>query len=283
MRLLILLIFLLTSCSIDKMVIGFASPIVDGGIEALFMEEDAEFAKDAIAGQLKLLEGFLITSPDDEDLLTNASMGFAAYSLGFIEDTEPERAKKFYLRAKEYGLRALRQNSSFKENENSTVENFEKILVEFDENDVPKLFWTAISWGLWINLSMDEPRALAQLPRVEAMMKYVKKLQPDYFGGGADLFFGVIECVKPSFIGGDKEKGLKHFQNAMKLSKNDFHLTKAFMAQYYATASLNEELFDKWAKEILSVEKTIDPLNNLPNALAKRKIQYLITQKDDLF
>ena len=283
MKLTLLLLFFLTSCSIDKMVIGFASPIIDGGIEALFMEEDAEFAKDAIAGQLKLLEGFLITSPEDEALLTHASMGFASYALGFIEDEDPERAKRFYLRAKEYGLRALRQNSTFRENETAKVEQFEKILVEFDKDDVPQLFWTAISWGLWINLSMDNPRALAQLPRVEAMMRRVQTLHPEYFGGGADLFFGVIECVKPSFIGGDKEKGLKHFEKAMTLSKGDFHLTKAFMAQYYATASIDEDLFDKWAKEILDVKETKYPENNLPNALAKRKIKYLITQKDELF
>jgi len=273
----------LSSCSLNKIVIGFASPIVDGGIVALFHETDAEFAKDAIAGQLKLLEGFLINDPENDVLLTHASMGFAAYALGFVEDTNPERAKAFYNRAKEYGFRVLRQYSDFKANENGSVEAFEASLQTFDKNDVPALFWSAISWGLWINLNMDSPKALAQLPRVEAMMKRVQVLEPTYFGGGADLFFGVIECVKPAFIGGDKEKGLKHFETAMKLSENDFQLTKAFMAQYYAPAVLDEELFDKWAKEVLNSGETKNPMNNLPNALAKRKIKYLQSQKDELF
>lgn len=283
MRLTFLCLIFLTSCSLNKIVIGFASPIVDGGIEALFTEEDDEFAKDAITGQLKLLEGFLVSSPDDEGLLTNASMGFAAYALGFIEDENPERAKNFYQRARKYGLRVLRQNSDFEKFENAKVDKFEKMLSTFDKDDVPPLFWTAISWGLWINLSMDNPRALAQLPRVESMMRRVQVLDPSYFGGGADLFFGVIECVKPAFIGGDKEKGLKHFKTAMNYSNGEFHLVKAFMAQYYATASLDEDLFDQWVKEVLESGQSKDPLNNLPNALAKRKVRFLMTQKDDLF
>jgi hypothetical protein len=84
------------------MVIGFASPIVDGGIISLFEEDDYLFAKDAMAGQLKLLEGFLVTDPENEDLLTNASMGFAAYALGFVEDYDKKRASKFYVRAQKY-------------------------------------------------------------------------------------------------------------------------------------------------------------------------------------
>ena len=42
----------LSSCSLNKIVIGFASPIVDGGIVALFHETDAEFAKDVELGNL---------------------------------------------------------------------------------------------------------------------------------------------------------------------------------------------------------------------------------------
>ena len=276
-------IFMLSSCSINKMVIGFASPIVDGGITALFEEEDYLFAKDAMAGQLKLLEGFLVTDPENEGLLVNASMGFAAYSLGFIEDYDKERASKFYLRSRKYGLRALRQNSDFAENEKKKVELFEKSLNSFDEDDVPALFWTAISWGQWIQLNLHNPRALAQLSRVEALMHRVKVLNPRYFGGGPDLFFGAIECVKPVLIGGDKEKGLKHFESALEYSNNDFLLVKAFIAQYYATAAMDEELFDKLAKEVLAAGPPKNPANNLPNAIAKQKMKYLMTQKEELF
>lgn len=261
-----------------------ASPIIDGGIEALFQETDAEFARESLAAQLKLLEGFIINSPENEAYLSFAAMGFSAYSLGFIEDKNPERAKQFYLRSKNYGLRALRLISSdFKRSEKMDFASFEKSLSDFEKEDVPALFWTAISWGLYINLSMDDVSSLAELSKVESMMKCVQTLDAAYFGGGADLFFGVIECVKPQMLGGKPEKGRKHFEKALELSKHDFLLTKAFMVQYYCTATLNGELFDKWSKEILAAPPAKNPMNNLPNTLAKIKIRYLLKQKDELF
>ena len=84
-------------------------------------------------------------------------------------------------------------------------------------------------------------------------------------------------------LGGKPEKGLQHFKTALDLSHHDFLLTKAFMLQYYTTATLNEELFDKWAKEVLTAAPAKNPQNNLPNTLAKLKVKHLIKQKDDLF
>lgn len=273
----------ISSCSYSRFVTDAASPIIDGGIDAVFMETDAEFAEAALAGQLKLLEGFLLNSPENTAYLTHAAMGFSAYAIGFVEDKEPERAKAFYARAKGYGLRALRDNSRFAAAENGSFEEFTASLESFDKDDVPSLFWTAISWGLYINLSMDDPKALSELSKVEEMMKRVKTLDAAYFGGGADLFFGVIECVKPKMLGGKPEVGRKHFEKAMELSNNDFLLTKAFMAQYYCLATLNEDQFDIWAKEILEAAPPKNPKNNLPYALAKKKIRFLMENKEDLF
>ena len=275
--------FFLISCSIDKMVIDFAQPIVDGGITALFQETDTEFAQYAMAANIKLLEGFLITDPENSELLANAAMGFAAYSLGYLEDTEPERAKEFYIRSMNYGLKALRQNSDFAENENEHFQNFEASLDSFDEDDVPALFWTALAWGLHIRLNLDKPESIVLLSKSEALMKRVYQLNPSYFGGGPDIFFGVIECVKPPIAGGDPARGKAHFEKALKISNNDFLITKAFMAQYYCPAVFDEELFDQLSEEVLKYGNAKNINFNLPNALAKKKIRYLMTQKDDLF
>ena len=283
-KLMILFISLMiTSCDINKLVISYASPIIDGGIEALFQETDIELAEDALAGQLKLLEGFLINDPENIKLLTHASMGFASYALGFVEDKNKKRAKNFYLRAKNYGLRALNQTDAFKENLRNHYNEFVPALKEFEKDDVPSLFWTAISWGLYIKHDIGNPEAVSDLSKVEAMMARVKELNPYYFGGGADMFFGVIECIKPTLAGGDPKKAIKHFRQALEYSNNDFLLIKAFMAQYYATRVFDEELFHKLLKEIETAEKTKDPMNNLPNAIAKKKVPFLKKEFEDYF
>jgi hypothetical protein len=279
----LLTLFLLLSCDINKLVISYASPIIDGGIKALFQETDVKLAEDALAGQLKLLEGFLINDPDNINLLTNASMGFTSYALGFVEDFDKERAKNFYLRAKNYGLRALKQNDTFNENINKHYNDFTAALIEFDNDDVPSLFWTAISWGLYIKLDASNPDAISDLSKVESMMTRVKQLNPRYFGGGADMFFGVIECIKPAIAGGDPKKAIKHFQDAIAYSDNDFLLIKAFMAQYYTTRIFDEKLFNELLIEIENAPPAKDPNNNLPNAIAKKKVTFLRKEFEDYF
>lgn len=280
---LILMLMVSTGCSYRSFVADAAYPIIDGGIDAIFAETDVTFAEAALPAQLLLLDGLINQSPGNTDYLVNGAMGYAAYALGFIEDQDPDRAKVFYQRAKRYGMQVLMLNDSFQKALDGSFEDFTSAVQSFDEDDVPAMFWTAISWGLYINLSLDDPRAMAELGKVEVLMRRVQILQPEYFGGGADLFFGVIECVKPKMLGGSPERGLKHFQTALKLSDNDFLLTKAMMAQYYCAATLDEELFDKWAAEILAAPPAKHRKNNLVHALAKAKIKYLQTQKDELF
>jgi hypothetical protein len=286
MKTLFLLFILLfaNSCSYNEMLISAASPLIDGGVEALFSEADDEFAREAIPGLMKLVDGAILSAPKNQKLLTNATMGFASYAMGYIEDIDPKRARNLYIKAKEYGFRGLRENSTFKKYENASYDDFKAFAMkDFDKDDVPLIFWTAISLGLYINQSMDNPDAIAELSKVEVMMGRVKELEPTYFGGGPDLFFGVIECVKPPMLGGDPEKGLAYFQNAMKISGPDFIFTKAFMVQFYCAATLNEEKFDLWCQEVLDAPLPKDPKNNLQWALAKRKVRNLMAKKSEIF
>lgn len=278
----VILIFL-HSCSFNEFVVNQASPVIEGGIEAIFMESDAEFAREAMAGQLKLLDGFILKSPENEAYLAYGAMGYAAYALGYLENSQADRAKNFYFRAKEYGLRALRLNSDFKEAENQSFDAFKASLDSFSEDDVPALFWTAISWGLYINLSLDDPSSLAKLAYCEEIMKRVYDLDSSYFGGGPSLFFGVLECVKPQMLGGSPERGMNHFKKSWELSNQEFLLNRVFIAQYYTVATLDEEMFDELYKEVMNAEKPKDPKNNLIHAIAKLKMKWLNDNKEDLF
>jgi len=44
------------------------------------------------------MEGLLKNDPENKKILTTLAMGFAGYSLLFIEPEDPERAASFYLR-----------------------------------------------------------------------------------------------------------------------------------------------------------------------------------------
>ena len=100
-----------SGCSIDKFVIGRTGHILEYGLASIHEETDLVFAEDALAGNLKMMEALVKGDPENARLLTMAAEGFTSYALGFVEDQDAARASQFYLRARNYGLRALRTQS----------------------------------------------------------------------------------------------------------------------------------------------------------------------------
>jgi hypothetical protein len=128
--------------------------------------------------------------------LLSACSGFTQYANAFIH-TEAERvefddyaqalemrerARKMYVRARDYCLRRL---------EVDYAGISERLHLEPDaairmtgEDDVPVLYWLGGSWGLAISLGLDRPEMVADLPAVRALMTRALALDEDY-GDGA--------------------------------------------------------------------------------------------------
>ena len=79
----IVLILIITGCSIQRIAIRSMSGVLDNSMNALYEESDLKLAEHAIASNLKLLEGLIKGDPQNENLLLLATQGFAAYALGF--------------------------------------------------------------------------------------------------------------------------------------------------------------------------------------------------------
>ena len=276
-------VLLLSGCSIQKIALKATSGLFYSGMDAIYRESDLQIAEQAIASDLKLLEGFYLSDPSNRDILLMLTQGYASYSLGFVEDVEPGRAKLFYLRARDYGLQLLRFTRAFKDSIPTEEEAFIQRLTRLEKKDVPALFWTAFAWAGWINLSKDDPQAVFDLRKVKAMMKRVIELDEGYFFGSAHLFFGSVLGSLPKMLGGNPEKAREHFQRALELSHEKFLMTYVYLARYYAQPKLDEALFDKYLKHVLQAPMDILPGYQLITAIAKQKAQRLITKKEELF
>ena len=252
-------------------------------MQALFEETDLDIAEKAIASDLKLLEGLIKTDPKNQQLLLLASQGFDAYALGFVEDFQPQRAKTFYLRGRDYGLRALLRGRSSAISLTGPIDDFENSLADFKKKDVPALFWTANNWAGWINLNFDEPVALAQLPRVQLLMQKVLQLEPSFFFGGAHLFFGVNYAARPPLLGGNIELAEDHFQKCFEYSRWKFLLPRVYYAKYVATRQLDEALFQSMLEKVIATPDDVLPGEQLANAIAKRKAQMLLSKMEEFF
>jgi hypothetical protein len=271
----LIVIFFFNACSLDKFVIRQTGAILDYGVLALYEETDLTLAEQALASDIKLLEGMIKGDPENEHLLLLTTQALAGYALGFAEDEEPERAKLFYLRAKEYGLRALRQNNEFAMADTGSLEDYTAAVNNLEEEYLEALFWTGFAWAGWINLSIDDPRAMIDLTKVQILMEKVLELDESYFHGATLLFFGSIWGVKPKMLGGDPEKAKEYFEKNLEITKGKFLLTYVYYAMFYAAKVLDEDLFYTFVVKIEETPADVLPGYQLLNIIAKKKAKYL--------
>lgn len=273
---------LFLSCSIQRIALNTTTDLVAYGIDAIYAEPDLKIAEQAVASNLKLLEGFHRADTNNKKLLLMLTQGYASYSLGFLEDDEPQRASLFYLRAKNYGLMLLRHTKAFRDSIPTKEANFRNNLKLIKTSEVPALFWCAFAWAGWVNLNRDDPQAVFELNIVKAMMQRVIELDESFFFGAAHLFFGAMNASMPKMLGGDPEKARQHFERSLNISEGRFLIAKVYLARYYAVNTLDEELFDRTLSEVMNAPQDILPGYELLTSVAKDKAQRLLERKEDL-
>ncbi len=276
------LVFLFSGC-IQTIAVSTVGGIVDEGFSAFTEEDDLEFAEKALPGNLKLLDVMLKNEPENTRLLRLASEGYASYALGFLEDSEPARARAFYLRARDYGLRILRQDGELGTAVDGTADDLRAVLAKRNAADVPPVFWTAFGWGSYIYLSLTDPDALADLSKAEVMMDFVARTDSAFYHAGADLFLGTLDGSRPAILGGNPERSRAHFERALRINGGKFLMTYVYYARSYAVQTQNQGLFEGLLRKVDSTSIDVMPEARLANAIAKKKAKLLLARSSDLF
>lgn len=254
---------------------------MDNGFEVINEEQDLGIAEVSIASNLKLLETILKNDPENEHYLFLSLMGYSSYALGFVEDYNIERARLFYLRSKDYGMKILNRNSKFISAKD--LDEFISALESFSTEDIPIIFWTAIGWGSFISLNLTDPNSIADLPKVEAMMKYVIEKEPNYFYGGGHFFLGTLYGSRPKLLGGNSDLAKKHFDECIAINSGKFLMTYVYYARSYAVQTQNKRVFDECLTIVDTTSIDVLPQARLSNAIAKRKAVLLRNKMEELF
>ncbi|MDP1923306.1 MAG: TRAP transporter TatT component family protein [Thiobacillus sp.] len=276
------LVLLLPACSTGQLVARGAAPLIDNGVTAMNRETDLGLAQASMPANLKMLEALLIADPGNTAYQVQAAMGFYGYTLAFVEPGDPDRAASLYRRARAHALVALERAGMSQAAMTGDPATFERSLATLKLDAVPALFWTASSWGKWIELQLDDPARLAELPRVEAMMQRVLALDEAYYYGGAHLFFGAYYGGRAPMFGGDFERSAKHFDRAAALNHNQLLLVEVYRARYLLRQMGEREAFHVTLSRVLDAPEA-DPELNLANAVAKQQAAVLLAQEKDLF
>lgn len=273
----------LSGCSTGQLVARGASPLIDNGVVAMNRETDLELARASIPANLKMIEALLLADPGNAAYRVQAAMGFYGYALGFVEADDPERATGLYRRAFDHAVVALDRAGMTQATLTGDTAAFEQSLTRLDVHAVPALFWTASTWAKLIELQLDDPARLAELPRVEALMRRVLALDETYYHAGAHVFFGVYYGSRAPMFGGDFARAARHFDRAAELNQNRLLLVEVYRARYLLRQMGDRAAFHATLSRVLDAPVSPDPDLNLANALAKRQAAALLTQEDDLF
>lgn len=266
---------------VRRQAVGTFVPIIEQSVVSVYRDQDLATIEKGVPANLVLIRGLCESDPGNQRLWTLAAQLYFSYAMAFVEDQDPEAAKLPYQQGLSMGQTALARRGWF--HPEKDLASFEKGLRKAGKDDVPLLFWTLANWVSWINLDMNDPAALAQLPYAEAALRRVLELDPGFFFGMPHVMLGTLLASKPVIAGGKPEAARGEFEQAFEISKGKLLIYKVFYAQSYCRATLDEVGFETALNEVLTAPADLEPDYRLLNEVAKRKAARLMERKDDWF
>ncbi|MGM0444081.1 MAG: TRAP transporter TatT component family protein [Fibrobacterota bacterium] len=290
---LLMLVFLTTGCAIVSRRVNdrVADSLTGGGGTVFSGDNDPEFIQDALPFGLKLYESLLESNPDHIGLLQTLASGHSSYSylyLHFPADTLPadtdrqehlrQRAKKHYLRARGYAIRALslRYPDFMKRLSSAPKELLEQTTTE----DADLLYWAGISWMGAFTVDQTDLKLALSSTNARKLLFRVKELAPNYGNGTIDEFLVTYYGSLPKKLGGNTDSAAYYFDRAVKL--NDPPSAAPYIA--YAKSVLatpeHEEEFVRLLKKAKDISPEEDPDNLLIRTVKQQEASWLLRNRE---
>jgi hypothetical protein len=275
---------LCSACGLTREVaVDSVTPILVSTLESTFRDPDLETVREGVPANLLLLRGMAEEYPDRRDLRELAAQSYFSFGMAFVEDSEPDRAELLYQEGWRLGREYLEEVAWFQEAEAQKPVPDEETLSEIEKSDVPLLFWTLVNWMRWVSLNLDDPAAVAMIPRIELYLDRVIELDGTYYEGLPYAMLASIQGFRPQMLGGKPDESQRNFQEAFRISGNRMLLFHVLYAQFYCRQILDENCFDSTLEEVLAAPEELNPSYRLWNEVAKDKAHYLLEIRDELF
>jgi predicted anti-sigma-YlaC factor YlaD len=295
-RLLLLtaLLTLVAGCSLRSIAINSVANTLAKGGDTFASDGDTELIREAVPFSLKLVESLLAEVPDHRGLLLTACSGFTQYAYAFVEaDAEvvkfddygrhsrlQERARRMYLRARDYCLRDLELahpgiGERLARDPDAAVQVLQK-------PEVALVYWTGAAWGKAVALSLDHPAIAGDLPIAQALMRRALVLDEAFNAGAVHEAMITFESL-PADMGGDRARAAKHYARALELSAGDAAGPHLAYAVGVLLPQQEREAFVELLDKALAVDIDRNPKLRLANTIAQHYAAYLLHHLDELF
>jgi len=287
---------LMIGCSVRRIAVNKIGDAIAGSGSSFSADDDPQLVREAAPFSLKLIESLLAESPKHRGLLLAASQNFTEYAYAFIQQDADEledrdfqaasmlrtRARKLYLRARNYGLRGLEvKHPGFGDAVRTDPARAAAGITR--SSDVPLLYWTAVSWGAAISISKDDADLVSDQRIVEAMIDRALTLDEQFKDGAIHGFLISYEQVRQGTAEAADVRSRKHFERAIVLSKGDLASPFVSFAEAVSIGEEDREMFQDLLHRALMVDPNLRPEWKLENLVMQRRAQWLLDRMDRLF
>lgn len=281
-------------CSVRRMAANTVGNALAEGSGTFTSDDDPELIKAALPFSLKLMESLLAISPEHRGLLLASASGFTQYAYAFVQQEADEvedrdfeaaealrdRARRLYLRGRNYGLRGLEVSS--KGFERALRDAPGEAVTGAKVEDVSLLYWTATSWAAAIAVSKDDPELIGDLPLVEALIDRALELDESFDHGAIHAFLISYETSRQ---GGDDPvaRAREHFERAMELCDGQRASPLVALAESVAVPAQDRDEFRSLLEQALAIDPDLRPEWRVSNLVYQRRARWLLERADRLF
>jgi hypothetical protein len=253
---------------------------------AVLNSDDPATVRDGLPAYLLLIDG--LVADDGKGDGGKQSLLFAAAELngayaGNFTGSDRDRARRLAAKALAYARRGTCvQDAELCAALDQDITRFEQAVAAAPGKNAAGLYALAAAWAGFLQANSEDWGAIADLPKVQALLNRVVSIDAGHARGMAQVYLGVLNSLRPEAIGGKPELGREHFETAIAQSKGRNLYAKTLMAEYYARLVFNQELHDRLLVEVLAADPS-EPGFTLMNVLAQERAKALVESGKDYF
>lgn len=251
---------------------------------AVLDSEDPATVRDGLPAYLLLLDSLVVGQepgdPGNASLLLAAAKLNGAYAGNFTGD-DRVRAQRLAGKAFRYAREATcLSDRPLCAAIDGDPDAFAAVVAGDANTDA--MYVLASSWAGFLQANSEDWGAIADLPKVQALLERVVALDERHDGGQAWVYLGVLNSLRPEAIGGKPEQGRQAFEKAIALSGGRNLYAKTLYAEFYARLLFDQALHDRLLNEVLAADPKA-PGYTLTNTLAQDRARKLLESGKDYF
>ena len=266
------------------MIKSAVQPVIEDLTTSIMKQRDLKLVRDGAPAYLLLIDGMIEGDPEDVYTLKAAARLYSAYTTAFVLDEDKERAKILSQKAKDYAFKALSlENETFAELNDKPFEEFQAIMPSLNNDQIEALFLVVSTWATYIQVNRDNWDNIADIAKVETLVKRMLELDEEYYYGAAHIAMGILQTLVPAALGGHPEEAKEHFKKAIEISEEKFLPAYVTYAEKYARIKFDRKLHDELLNKVMDTPVDIVPELTLINSIARKQAEDLLADADEYF